>query len=59
MKKLYDVSIRCYFSKADYTQHYQTMPLTDIAKWVEAYKFTHPNVRSITVKIWVHEEVQG
>lgn len=50
--KEYQMSIRCYFAGVDNkTQHYQTMPLKDIPKWVEAYRFTHPNVESFTVKI--------
>lgn len=53
MKKEYQMSIRCYFKGSDNkTQHYQTMPLKDIAKWVEAYQFTHPGVESITIKVW-------
>lgn len=35
------------------------MPLTDIKKWVEAYRFTHPNVQSISIKIWFDEGVEG
>ena len=46
--KEYNVSFRCYFPGADNkTQHYMTMPLKDIAKWIEAYSFTHPNLQSI------------
>lgn len=56
MKQEYKISIRCYFtSPRDYTQHWQTMQLKDIPKWLEAYQFTHPNVQSITVKIWMNE----
>lgn len=49
----YDLSIRCYYGQTDYTQHRQRLKLTEIAKWVKAYQFTHPNVKSITVKIWM------
>lgn len=50
--KNYNVSFRCYFPGADNkTQHYMTMPLKDIAKWIEAYQFTHPNVESIIVRV--------
>ena len=43
-KKDYNMSIRCYFPGGgdNKTQHYPVMPLKDIAKWVEAYEFTHP-----------------
>lgn len=51
------VSFRCYFpGRENYTTHRQRMPLTDVQRWVECYKFTHPNVKSITVKIWFHGE---
>ena len=40
------------------TQHYPVMPLKDIPKWVEAYRFTHPTAESITVKIWLKDEEQ-
>lgn len=53
----FDVSFRCYFpGRGNYTTHHQVLPLTDIRKWVECYRFTHPNVEAITVKIWFHEE---
>lgn len=58
--KQYAMSIRCYFQgKDNYTQHYPMLPLIDIQKWIECYEFTHPNVESVTVKIWLHDkEVQ-
>lgn len=57
--KEYQMSIRCYFAGVDNkTQHYQAMPLKDIAKWIEAYQFTHPNVESITIKVWCKKEKQ-
>lgn len=53
MKRTYDISFRCYFpEQGNYTTHRQAMPLKDIPKWIEAYTFTHPNVESISVKIW-------
>lgn len=59
MKKEYQMSIRCYFKGSDNkTQHYQTMPLKDIAKWIEAYQFTHPGVESIIIKVWCKDEKQ-
>lgn len=59
MKKEYEMSIRCYFPGIDNkTQHYQTLPLKDIAKWIEAYQFTHPNIESITIKVWFKNEKQ-
>ena len=52
--KIYRLSIRCYFSGfQNYTHHMQEMRLKDIEKWVEAYRFTHPKVESITVKVYL------
>ena len=56
MKKLYSLSIRAYFPNGGTCTHYQDLALKDIAKWVEAYQFTHPDVEAITVKIWLHDE---
>ena len=57
MKREYSVSFFCYFpNTGDITKHYQTMPLRDIPKWIEAYQFTHPTVESITAKVWMDKE---
>lgn len=52
-KAVFDLSIRCHYPNGDQTQHRQAMKLADIPKWIEAYKFTHPNCTSISVKIWL------
>ena len=57
----YGMSIRCFYDDASgrhYTQHYQQMPLSDIPRWLEAYKFTHPGCTAITVKVWFSEPEQ-
>lgn len=51
-KTLFDISIRCHYPNGDQTQHRQTMKLSDIPKWVESYKFTHPNCTAVSIKIW-------
>lgn len=56
-KQKYDLSFRCYFPGVNnVTNHQQTMQLKDIPKWIGAYYFTHPNVQSITVKVWFHDQ---
>lgn len=52
--KVYPMSFRCYFGGGpeNHTKHRQELPLKDIAKWIEAYQFTHPTCRSISVKVW-------
>ncbi len=49
---MFDCSFRCFFADGDPCNHYQTLPLEDIGKWIECYKFTHPGCVSISVKIW-------
>lgn len=51
-KAIFELSIRCYYPNGNHTEHRQSMKLSDIAKWVEAYKFTHPDCEAITVKLW-------
>lgn len=52
----HDLSIRCYYGPTDYTQHRQRLKLSEIGKWITCYQYTHPAVKSITVKIWLQEE---
>ena len=56
--KAYQMSFRCYFggSADNLTKHRQELPLKDIPKWIEAYQFTHPTCRSISVKVWFDAE---
>lgn len=57
-KRKYHISFRCFFPDGR-TQHHQTMTLSDIPKWLEAYTFTHPNVQSISVRFWPQDEEEG
>lgn len=52
MDELHTMSIRCYFADGGKTQHYPELKITDVPNWVKAYWYTHPNLESITVKIW-------
>lgn len=55
--KKYKCSIRCYYKHCDrYTHHLQRLNLWEIGKWIEAYRFTHPEVESICVKVYMDEE---
>lgn len=49
---IFNFSIRCNYQNGNYTEHRQNLKLADLPKWVEAYRFTHPNVISITIKLW-------
>lgn len=59
MRKLYNVSFRCYYgTPGNHTTHRQTMTLGDIPRWLDAYLFTHPEVQSISVKVWMTDELE-
>ena len=59
MKQLYNLSIRCYVPGAgNHVTHRQIMPLEDVAKWVKAYQFTHPNCQSVSIMVYLHEEIK-
>lgn len=49
---MYDVSFRCFYENGCATNHVQLMPLADIPRWIDSYKFTHPACVSISVKVW-------
>ncbi len=49
---MYEISFRCYYPNGNTTDRRQSMKLTEIAKWIKAYQFTHPEVKAITVKVW-------
>ncbi len=58
--KEYSVSFRCYYEGGTrHTQHRQTLPLADIPKWIDAYKFTHPYCEAVTVKVWLDDGKEG
>lgn len=50
--KQFELSIRCQYPNGEQTKHHQPLKLSEIAKWIEAYKFTHPACQAITVKVW-------
>lgn len=58
-EQIYKVSFRCYFAdpaSQNYSNHYQPLKISDIPRWIEAYRFTHPTCISITTKIWFTDE---
>lgn len=53
-----NISFRCYFPSAtgpEYNTHYRVMETEDIPKWLDAYQFTHPDVLSISCKVWFND----
>ena len=54
LDKIFDVSFRCGYSDNTCTNHYQSFPLSDIPKWIDVYKFTHPLCKWVSVKIWFY-----
>lgn len=55
MNKVYDISFRCFYPEGNHTDHRQPLTLDEISKWIECYKFTHPRVESISVKVWFND----
>lgn len=52
MKVKYNTRFRCYY-ETNYTEHHPELELCEIPKWIEAYQFTHPQVKHINVSVWV------
>lgn len=50
--KQYNISFRCFYADGSYTTHRQDMSLKEIGKWIEAYTFTHPECKRISVSVW-------
>ena len=58
MNETYNFSFRCYFPSAEgprFSTHYQALPLCDVPRCLDAYRFTHPTCISITMKVWFSE----
>ena len=49
---VFNISIRCHYPNGNQTEHRQDLKLSDIPKWIDAYKFTHPDCKSVSFKIW-------
>ena len=55
----YLLSFRCYYPESShYSHHVQELALEEIGQWVEAYRFTHPKVTAITVRVLFGKEAQ-
>jgi hypothetical protein len=52
----YNTSFRCYFDgdgSPHYTTHYAPQfQAADIPRWLDAYRFTHPNCTAVSCKVW-------
>lgn len=60
-KAAYRISFRCQFPGAqdNYCDHRAHIKLAEIPKWLEAYHYTHPNVKCITVRVFFEREAQS
>ena len=50
----YRINFRCYYAADRYYNHWREMPLEDIPRWIEAYRFTHPEVLDISALIYFY-----
>lgn len=56
-KDAFRITFHCFYPEDPVpTKKTQDLKLNEIPKWIEAYKFTHPNCESISIKIWFHNE---
>lgn len=51
MNDLTCVSFHCYYDNNVVTKQ-QVIPLCDIGKWIDCYRFIHPECLSVSVKVW-------
>lgn len=56
LNNLFRASFRCYYSDGSSTTHYHTLFANEIVKWIDCYKFTHPDCVSISVKVWFDDQ---
>lgn len=56
---IFDMCFRCYYPNGNKTDHRQALKLSEIQKWIDCYKFTHPMVESITVKVWFGDQANN
>ena len=54
--KVISISFRCYYGNGNKTTHKQNLKISKIPRWIDSYKFTHPDCQAITCKVWFHEE---
>ena len=54
---IFQVSFFCFYPNGSHVVHVQSMPVFDIPRWIEAYKFTHPACSAISCKLWFVPEV--
>ena len=48
-----------YPESSHYSHHVQELALEEIGRWMEAYRFTHPNVAAITVRVLFERRAEG
>ena len=50
--KVFSISFRCYYANGNKTNHRQDLKLSEIPRWIDSYRFTHPLCQAITCKIY-------
>lgn len=53
--KIFHMTFHCNYEGNHKTIHNQSLPLKDIPRWIDSYKFTHPHCESISVKVWFND----
>ena len=56
-RQTFAISFHCFFPDAPLpVKKVQELTIGEIPKWIEAYKFTHPNCAAVSFKVWFDEE---
>lgn len=52
-EQIFYISFHCFYPGCDTPcRKEQKLKLSEIPRWIDSYKFTHPNCTSIAVKVW-------
>lgn len=57
-ERLYNLSIRCYYRDGNYNTHKQELKLSNLKKWIDAYIYTHPQVKEFSIRLYVNDEME-
>ena len=52
LEKVISISFRCYYPNGNKTNHKQDLKISEIPRWIDSYKFTHPDCQAITCKVY-------
>lgn len=48
---IYRIKFQCFYPNGNKCDHWQDLTITQIPRWVDSYKFTHPDCIAISVHV--------